>query len=59
MLSHLNLRDVFKNLKCLDRYGFLVSDQHPVTKELVAVLKDVPALGASGLLPDHIYRTYW
>ena len=59
MLSHLNMRDVFKQIKCLVRNGFLESSDHPVAKKLVSVLNDIPALEGSGLLPESIYRTYW
>ena len=59
MLSHLNMRDVFKNIKCLVRNGFLESGDHPVAKKLVSVLDDIPALEGSGLLPETIYRAYW
>lgn len=58
MLSHLNMRDVFKQIKCLVRNGFLESSDHPVAKKLVSVLNDIPALEGSGLLPESIYRTY-
>ena len=59
MLSHLNMRDVFKNIKFLVRNGFLESGDHPVAKKLVSVLHDIPALEGSGLLPETIYRAYW
>ena len=54
MLTHINLRDVFTNLRTLATKGMLENPEHIVAKEMIKVLMDIGALRASKIQPVQV-----